>query len=78
VGLTSKDGGNQLYISATGSEYSEKELSVLRSLVEDNRSGETDVRLEILLANEIMHAHQGKLSFDESDGRSGFKLVFAD
>lgn len=78
VGLKKSDGRNQLHITSSMSEYSERELLVLRSLLDRDGNGEMDVRLEILLAKEIMRAHNGSLSFDESEKQKGFRLVFAE
>jgi CheY-like chemotaxis protein len=77
VGIHHMDGRCELNLKCKGSEYSEKEVAVLKSLTTEKQNFvDRDIRLEIILANEIMQAHKGSLYFDEGEEFSGFRLAF--
>jgi response regulator RpfG family c-di-GMP phosphodiesterase len=77
VGIQNMSDGVKLFIVSHGSSYSEKEKEDLRTLSAQEESfAEKDFSLELVLANQVMKAHKGRLEFTEEGNVSGVRMIF--
>ncbi len=77
VGVNETPHDAVLNIQGNGCTFSEKERDELQSLSSNSESfADQDLRMELLLAAEMMHVHNGGLSFSGNGEESEISLIF--
>lgn len=77
ISIFTKEEHPGIEISTEAAQYSEKEKSDLKDLSGSEKNvSEKEFRMEVILAKEIISAHNGNLTFFEMENKSGFSMLF--